>query len=159
MGSRDRVRPVLFEGQPDPEVFPILENGVTYHMSLSKDLSTGIFLDQRANRAWLTWNCKEKTHILNSFAHCGSFSAAAAMAGASTVSLDLSKKWLDLVQPQLEANCVSFDERQDCIFGGSRNFAKGVRNLILLFLIPQVRLWERRKSNGVLTEIWLNWSN
>ena len=81
------------------------------------------------------------------------------MAGASTVSLDLSKKWFDIVEPQLEANGVSFDERQDCIFGGSRNFAKGVRNLILLFLIPQVRVWERRKSNGVLTEIWLNWSN
>ena len=54
MGSRDRVRPVLFEGQPDPEVFPILENGVTYYVSLSKDLSTGIFLNRRANRAWLT---------------------------------------------------------------------------------------------------------
>ena len=117
MGSRDRVRPVLFEGQPDPEVFPILENGVTYYVSLSKDLSTGIFLDQRANRAWLTWNCIEKTHILNCFAHCGAFSVAAATAGASTVSLDLSKKWLDRVQPQLEANGVSFDEHHDCIYG------------------------------------------
>ena len=54
MGLRDRVWSVLLEGQPTHEVFPILENGVTYHMSLSKDLSTGIFLDQRANRAWLT---------------------------------------------------------------------------------------------------------
>ena len=51
-------------------VVPILENGVTYHVSLDKDLSTGMFLDQRANRAWLTRNCNENTHVLNCFAKC-----------------------------------------------------------------------------------------
>ena len=117
MGSKDKIRPVLLEGRPAPEVVPILENGVTYHVSLDKDLSTGMFLDQRANRAWLTRNCNENTHVLNCFAHCGAFSVAAATAGASTVSLDLNKKWLDRVQPQLEANGVDFDERHDCIYG------------------------------------------
>ena len=91
-----------------PEIVPILENGVTYHVSLDKDLSTGIFLDQRMNRAWLTRNCNENTHVLNCFAHCGAFSIAAASAGASTVSLDLEKKWLNRVEPQLEANGVTF---------------------------------------------------
>ena len=117
MGSNDKIRPVLFEGQAAPEIVPILENGVTYHVSLDKDLSTGMFLDQRANRAWLTRNCNENTHVLNCFAHCGAFSIAAATAGASTVSLDLNKKWLDRVEPQLQANGIGFDERHDCIFG------------------------------------------
>ena len=117
MGSKDKIRPVLLEGRAAPEVVPILENGVTYHVSLDKDLSTGMFLDQRANRAWLTRNCNENTHVLNCFAHCGAFSVAAATAGASTVSLDLNKKWLDRVEPQLEANGIKFDERHDCIFG------------------------------------------
>ena len=117
MGSKDKIRPILLEGQPAPEVVPILENGVTYHVSLDRDLSTGIFLDQRSNRAWLTRNCNENTHVLNCFAHCGAFSIAAAMAGASTVSLDLNKKWLDRVEPQLKANSIDFDERHDCIFG------------------------------------------
>ena len=116
MGSSLEARPTLLEGQPAPDIIPILENGITYHISL-RDLSTGIFLDQRLQRAWLARNCNENTRILNCFAHCGAFSVAAATAGASTVSLDLNKKWLDRVKPQLEANGIPFDERHDCIFG------------------------------------------
>lgn len=117
MGSKYKIRPQLLEGRPAPEVVPVLENGVIYHVSLDKDLSTGMFLDQRANRAWLSRNCNENTHVLNCFAHCGAFSIAAATAGASTVSLDLNKRWLDRVEPQLQANGISFDERHDRIFG------------------------------------------
>ncbi|CAJ1946304.1 unnamed protein product [Cylindrotheca closterium] len=117
MGSSTLVRPKLLEGKPAPEIVSVKENGVTYHVSLDKDLSTGIFLDQRPHRAWLTRNCNEDTHVLNCFAHCGAFSIAAATAGASTVSLDLSKKWLDRVPAQLEANGIEFDERHDCIYG------------------------------------------
>lgn len=101
MGSTTSTRPTLLEGRPAPEIIPVLENGVTYHVSLDKDLSTGMFLDQRLHRAWLTRNCNKDTHVLNCFAHCGAFSVAAATAGASTVSLDLNKKWLDRVQPQV----------------------------------------------------------
>jgi 23S rRNA (cytosine1962-C5)-methyltransferase len=117
MGSKDNVRPYLLEGKPAPEIVPILENGVTYHVSLDRDLSTGIFLDQRPHRAWLSRYCTADTHVLNCFAHCGAFSIAAATAGASTVSLDLNKKWLDRIQPQLEANGIENDERHDCIYG------------------------------------------
>jgi S-adenosylmethionine-dependent methyltransferase len=117
MGSKDDVRPKLLEGQHAPDVVPILENGITYHISLDKDLSTGIFLDQRQQRAWLARNCDESTRMLNCFAHCGAFSVAAATAGASTVSLDLNKKWLDRIEPQLRANGIDFDDKHDCIYG------------------------------------------
>jgi 23S rRNA (cytosine1962-C5)-methyltransferase len=117
MGSRNDARPKLLEGQPAPDILPILENGITYHVSLDKDLSTGIFLDQRPQRAWLTRNCDSSTRVLNCFAHCGAFSVAAASAGASTVSLDLNKKWLDRIEPQLRANGIDFDDKHDCIYG------------------------------------------
>jgi 23S rRNA (cytosine1962-C5)-methyltransferase len=106
VGANQQNRPTLLEGQPAPnnEVLEVLENGITYHVSLDRDLSSGMFLDQRPQRTWLSRNCNKNTHVLNCFAHCGAFSVAAAMAGASTVSLDLNKKWLDRVQPQLEAN-------------------------------------------------------
>jgi 23S rRNA (cytosine1962-C5)-methyltransferase len=117
MGSETDIRPKFLEGKPAPEMFPILENGVTYLVSLDKDLSTGIFLDQRPQRAWLTKNCCADTRVLNCFAHTGAFSVAAATAGASTVSLDLSKKWLDRLPEQLQSNGIEFDERHDCIHG------------------------------------------
>jgi 23S rRNA (cytosine1962-C5)-methyltransferase len=117
MGSETDIRPKFLEGKPAPEMFPILENGVTYLVSLDKDLSTGIFLDQRPQRAWLTKNCNANTRVLNCFAHTGAFSVAAATAGASTVSLDLSKKWLDRLPEQLQSNGIEFDERHDCING------------------------------------------
>ena len=117
MGSETDARPRLLEGRPAPDIFPILENGVTYLVSLDRDLSTGIFLDQRLHRAWLHRNCNPNTRVLNCFAHTGAFSVAAASAGASTVSLDLSKKWLDRLPDQLLANGVEFDERHDCIYG------------------------------------------
>ena len=118
MGSLPDARPTLLEGRPAPDgLLPVLENGVTYLVSLDRDLSTGIFLDQRPNRAWLTRNCCEQTQILNCFAHTGAFSVAAASAGASTVNLDLSRKWLERLPEQLQANGIPFDEKHDCIYG------------------------------------------
>lgn len=117
MMGRAEIRPTLLEGVPAPDSVPIQENGVTYLATLDKDLSTGIFLDQRPQRAWLTRNCNEDTRVLNCFAHCGAFTVAAASAGASTVSLDLNKKFLDRIEPQLELNKIDFDDRHDAIFG------------------------------------------
>jgi 23S rRNA (cytosine1962-C5)-methyltransferase len=118
MGTEsDTSRPRLLEGRPAPDTFPIMENGITYLVSLDRDLSTGIFLDQRLHRAWLSRHCTTKTRILNCFAHTGAYSVAAATAGASTVSLDISKKWLDRLPEQLALNNIEFDDHHDCIYG------------------------------------------
>lgn len=42
---------------------------------------------------------------------------AAASAGASTVSLDLSQKWLERLPEHFMANGIPFKERHDCIYG------------------------------------------
>ena len=116
--------PRLIEGRPAPELVPVLENGVTYLVSLDRDLSTGLFLDQRPQRAWLTRHCTRDTRLLNCFSHTGAFSVAAAVAGATTVNLDLSTKWLDRFPQHLQANGIPVNEqdedgarRHDCIYG------------------------------------------
>eukprot|EP00540_Astrosyne_radiata_P007219 CAMPEP_0116833194 /NCGR_PEP_ID=MMETSP0418-20121206/6305_1 /TAXON_ID=1158023 /ORGANISM="Astrosyne radiata, Strain 13vi08-1A" /LENGTH=449 /DNA_ID=CAMNT_0004462625 /DNA_START=1 /DNA_END=1347 /DNA_ORIENTATION=- len=114
--GRKQQKPVLMEGKAAPEFFSVQENGIAHLVSLEKDLSTGLFLDQRPQRAWLMRNCNENTRVLNCFAHCGSFSLAAASAGASTVSLDLNKKWLDRIGPQLEMNEID-PKKHDTIYG------------------------------------------
>lgn len=117
MGTVTSARPRLIEGKHAPDLIPVRENGVNYLVSLDRDLSTGIFLDQRPQRAWLAQNCNNNTHVLNCFAHTGAFSVAAATAGAMTVSLDLSKKWLDRLPLHLAANDIEFDELHDSIYG------------------------------------------
>ncbi|KAL7492071.1 hypothetical protein ACHAWT_001404 [Skeletonema menzelii] len=113
-----QVKPRLLEGQSAPANMPIVENGVTYLVNLGESYSTGIFLDQRIQRAWLAENCNDETRVLNCFAHTGAFSVAAATAGASTVSLDLDKKWLDRIRPQMKANGITeWDGKHDCIYG------------------------------------------
>mmetsp|Transcript_3951 Transcript_3951/g.5384 ORF Transcript_3951/g.5384 Transcript_3951/m.5384 type:complete len:672 (-) Transcript_3951:106-2121(-) len=117
--SSKNIKPKLLEGQSVPsDYLKVRENGIIYYAKLDTDLSTGIFLDQRPQRAWLAANCNESTRVLNCFAHCGAFSVAAATAGASTVSLDLDKKWLDRIEMQMEDNGIkNFSEKHDTIYG------------------------------------------
>ena len=117
MGS-EKLKPKLLEGQDAPEFIPITENGIEYLVNMGESFSTGIFLDQRLQRAWLADQCNEDTRVLNCFAHTGAFSVAAATTGAKTVSLDLDKKWLDRIRPQMEANGImEWDGQHDCIYG------------------------------------------
>jgi len=112
------LKPQLYEGKAAPEHLVIEENGVKYIVNLDERLSTGIFLDQRLQRDWITNICNDNTRVLNCFAHCGAYSVAAATAGASTVSLDLEKRWLDRVEPQMRLNGITdFEERHDCVYG------------------------------------------
>ena len=114
----EKLKPMLLEGQAAPEFIPIKENGINYRVNLGESFSTGIFLDQRLQRAWLAEQCNGETRVLNCFAHTGAFSVAAATKGAKTVSLDLEKKWLDRIRPQMEANGITdWEGHHDCIYG------------------------------------------
>jgi 23S rRNA (cytosine1962-C5)-methyltransferase len=151
MGASTNARARLLEGKPAPEFFPIVENGVKYVVNLDRDLSTGIFLDQRPQRAWLSRNCCVDTQLLNCFAHTGAFSVAAASTGASTVSIDLSKKWLDRLSTHLEANDIEFDERHDAIYGDcfdwlSRLAKRGEKYDIVILDPPSSSVGGRKKK-------------
>ena len=79
------------------------ENGVAYDVRFEGERSTGIFLDQRPQRAWL----RERGNgmeVLNTFAHSGAFSVAVGVAGGSSLNLDLSKKWLSRIPDQITQN-------------------------------------------------------
>ena len=119
-GHKDRshggqLPPTLLKGQPAPERLIVTEHNVQYLVGLGQQLSTGLFLDQRPQRTWLAQNA-HGLRILNTFAHAGGFSIAAATCGASTVSLDLSKKWLERIPEQLAVHGIS-TEHHDWIYG------------------------------------------
>jgi 23S rRNA (cytosine1962-C5)-methyltransferase len=92
--NAERVSPVLLTGDPALSLLTTVEeNGMHFGLDFGAGYSAGLFIDQRANRAFLRRSTPRR--VLNTFAYTCSFSVAAALAGAETVSIDLSKKSLD----------------------------------------------------------------
>ena len=71
----------------------VMERGLRYEIDFSAGYSVGLFVDQRENRSFVRKAAPER--MLNCFAYTCSFSVAAAVAGAKTVSVDLSQKSLE----------------------------------------------------------------
>lgn len=89
-------------GEPLPEHLVIDEHGVNLEVRLYDGWSTGLFLDQRDNRAWVRQWCAARARetsqppaVLNTFAYTCAFSVYAALGGATTTSVDVSPRYLD----------------------------------------------------------------
>ncbi|MBP7057396.1 class I SAM-dependent rRNA methyltransferase [Candidatus Gracilibacteria bacterium] len=98
------TEPVLSYGIPAPEELIIEETIGKYIVKLNEGLMTGLFLDQRNNRLWLSQNSENK-HVCNTFSYTGSLSVACALGGsASTTSVDLSKVYSQYCRNNLTLN-------------------------------------------------------
>lgn len=99
---RDEVAPRLpLAGVEAPDPAQIVEEGVPYWVRLGDGLSTGIFLDQRANRA-LVRSLARGRRSLNLFSYACAISVCAALGGAASVtSVDISKQALAWGQDNL----------------------------------------------------------
>lgn len=94
----------LLSGKPAPEPLQVLENGLSFQVSLERGLNTGLFLDQRKNRRDLMARVKGK-RFLNLFSYTGAFSVAAAAAGASLVtSVDASPGYMEQARGNFSLN-------------------------------------------------------
>jgi 23S rRNA (cytosine1962-C5)-methyltransferase len=102
---REHLAPAhALRGEDTPDPFTIVENGLHYRVRLGDGLSTGIFLDQRANRA-LVRSLARDARVLNLFAYTCPFTVAATAGGAlGTVSVDVSSRALEQGRANLERN-------------------------------------------------------
>ena len=91
--AAERVAPDLLRGEKNgPMETVVTEAGVRYGLDFAGGYSGGLFIDQRENRARLrAWKPKR---LLNTFAYTCSFSVVAALVGAETLSVDLSRRSL-----------------------------------------------------------------
>lgn len=107
--NAERVAPVLMEGYNTEDSLNavVTERGVRYGIDFGAGYSAGLFIDQRANRAFVRQRAPKR--LLNTFAYTCSFSVVAAMAGAQTVSVDLSKKSLDRGRENFELNGLAME--------------------------------------------------
>lgn len=121
-----------------PELL-IQERAFRFLVRLGDGLLTGLFLDQRDNRAWLARHARGR-RVLNLFAYSCSFTVAAACSGAiETVSVDVSAKALRLGQRNLEVNSLDKPghhlERDDVMHWLRRAHAAG-REFDIVVLDP-----------------------
>ncbi|MBG86804.1 MAG: hypothetical protein CMO80_07885 [Verrucomicrobiales bacterium] len=123
-------------GEPAPNRFSILENGITYEASFEEGYSYGLFLDQRENRARLAdgrvakqlpAGGHEPARLLNAFAYTCAFSVCAAKGGFETTSLDLSRKYLNWGRRNFELNGLD-PAQHDFIYGDVFDWFKRLRN-------------------------------
>jgi 23S rRNA (cytosine1962-C5)-methyltransferase len=90
------------------EPFWVLESGLQFEIDFRAGYSPGLFLDQRTNRNRLRSLVRDLT-LLNTFSYTCAFGVAAAIGGASTVNLDLSRHYLDWGKRNYEINRISLD--------------------------------------------------
>jgi 23S rRNA (cytosine1962-C5)-methyltransferase len=155
--------PQSVSGDPAPERFVIRENGVKFEMSFAEGYSVGLFLDQRDNRRrFLTGHIAAgfelyrdsaagaNPEVLNTFAYTCGFSVAAALGGARTTSLDLSKKYLEWGRRNFALNQME-PAQHDFIYGDTfdwlRRFAKKGRVFDAVVLDPPT--FSQSKESGV----------
>jgi 23S rRNA (cytosine1962-C5)-methyltransferase len=115
---RARAPERAVRGEDAPESFAIVESGVPFQVRLGDGLSTGLFLDQRENRARLMAMSKGK-RVLNLFAYACAFGVVAARGGAAaTTNIDLSVAALERGKLNYRAAGVDLE--------GQRFFARDV---------------------------------
>ncbi len=89
------VKDLEIAGERPPSWFEVTENNLRFKVTLTEKQHTGLFLDQRDNRAWVHALSKDAL-VANLFSYTCSFSVAAAHAGAKKIhSVDISKAFLD----------------------------------------------------------------
>lgn len=130
--------------------FGVRELGVQYRIDLeASPTSSGLFLDQRETRRDLLSSDLDGKTVLNTFAHTGALSVAAALAGAETLTLDLSKHYLDWARDNLRANDLD-PEDHDFVYGDALDwmarFAKRGRTFDRVLVDPPTSSTARKGS-------------
>lgn len=102
-GSGQSQELVITSSEPLPARWHAHEENLRFLFCRDRGLSAGLFLDQRANRRWVTQT--RPPTVLNLFCYTGGFSVAAAVAGARhVVSVDLSRHFLEWAKENFQAN-------------------------------------------------------
>ncbi|MBM4166957.1 MAG: methyltransferase domain-containing protein [Ignavibacteria bacterium] len=117
---------VLF-GEEPPEFLQIEESGLKFFVDIKRGHKTGFYLDQRANRNFLSTFCKEKT-VLNCFSYTGAFAVHALKGRAEMVTnVDSSMSALEFAEKNVLLNGFS-SSQVDNVCGDVFQFLRQCRD-------------------------------
>ncbi len=132
---REKIEPVneVIHGKLPDELI-ITENSIAYTVDLAGGQKTGLFLDQRENRALIRKYVPEGI-VADCFCYTGGFSLNALKGGARRViSIDASRKALSLAKKNRQLNrfeCSEDDFVAASVFGYLRDFEKSFSLVVL----------------------------
>jgi 23S rRNA (cytosine1962-C5)-methyltransferase len=153
--------PLPIDGPHPSGRFVIRENNVRFHVGFQEGYSIGLFLDQRDNRRRLLTGHvaagfdlassePSPATILNTFAYTCAFSVCAAIAGARTTSIDLSRNHLDWGRDNFTLNQLDPEPHsflRGDVFSWLRRLGRQTRSFDLILLDPPT--FSRSKESGV----------
>lgn len=105
-----RSAPWRVRGEPRDCI--VREYGLRYRIRFDVGFSPGLFLDQRENRWRLARRVARGQTVLNCFAYTCPFSVVAAHAGATTTSVDVSRRYLEWGRENFALNGLRSDEHE-----------------------------------------------
>jgi 23S rRNA (cytosine1962-C5)-methyltransferase/23S rRNA (guanine2445-N2)-methyltransferase / 23S rRNA (guanine2069-N7)-methyltransferase len=88
----------------------VREGPAHFVVNLYDYLDTGLFLDHRRLREYVFKNVKKGQKFLNLFSYTGSVSVMAALAGATTTSVDLSNTYTDWAEENFKENKIDHNQ-------------------------------------------------
>src|SRR5437763_14892684 len=104
--NEEREAPRLIFGDAADNLQTIAtERYLKFGIDFGAGYSVGLFVDQRENRRYVRYIAPRR--LLNCFAYTCSFSVSAACAGAGTLNIDLSKKYLTRGRENFALNNLS----------------------------------------------------
>ncbi|MBM3832503.1 MAG: hypothetical protein FJ403_04365 [Verrucomicrobia bacterium] len=159
--AEHKASPAPRPQEATPASFAVRENGVRFELSFDEGYSVGIFLDERDNRRRILTEhiaadfplFAERPgppRLLNAFAYTCGFSVCAAIAGAQTVSIDLSKKYLQWGRRNFELNGIDAAGHEFLhgdVFDWFRRLSKKQHSFDAIILDPPT--FSRSKESGV----------
>ncbi len=137
-----------------PEEFSVTENGLRLLVRPYDGYATGLFLEQRDNRARVRARAAGR-RVLNAFAYTCAFGVAAAAGGAAeVVNVDVAKKALEWGRRNYECNSLSVEGQwfiADDVFRYYRRAQRQERRFDLIILDPPT--FARSKQHGSTFQI------
>jgi 23S rRNA (cytosine1962-C5)-methyltransferase len=105
-----------------PESVTVSEGGIEYDADLRRGQKTGLFLDQRENRAAASLYARGR--VLDCFSYTGGFALRLARTAQETIAIDISEEAIARVRTNAARNGVAIDARVGNVFDDLRGFER-----------------------------------
>jgi 23S rRNA (cytosine1962-C5)-methyltransferase len=105
-----------------PETLIVTEGGIEYEVDLRHGQKTGLFLDQRENRAAAAAYARGR--VLDCFTYNGGFALRLARSAQETIAIDISEDAVARVRQNAQRNGVAIDARVGNVFDELRGLER-----------------------------------